>query len=137
MSYPGRHNIYEATIRRMVKAALEEQELRFRQEHAQDTEAELTALLRAWVLSHGYTPWPGELPGGCYLAERFGSWERLVTLAGLTMPTHPNCPQSFARISEETERQKGLYRRKKTEKKQLARKRLADQADKRRRHGSG
>ena len=56
--------------------------------------------------------------------------------SGLTMPTHPNYPQSFARISEETERQKGLYRRKKTEKKQLARKRLADQAAKRRRHGS-
>ena len=46
MGYPGRHNIYEATIRRMVLAALEAQELRFRQEHEMDTDEELLDLLR-------------------------------------------------------------------------------------------
>ena len=132
MAYPGRQNIYEATIRRMVNQALQEQELRFRQEHAEDPYEVLIGLVRGWSQKNGHTPWPGELEGGSFLTERFGSWERLVGLAGLTPPTHPNRPQSFTRIQEETERQKELYRRKKAEKKQLARQRLAQQAAKRR-----
>lgn len=131
MGYPGRHNIYEATIRRMVTQALEAQELRFRQEHEPDTDETLLDLFRDWASVHGYTPWPGEMAGGNYLAERFGSWERLVSLAGLKTPTHPNRQQSFARVKEETAHQKALYRRKKAEKKQLAQKRLAQQAAKR------
>ena len=131
MGYPGRHNIYEATIRRMVTQALQAQELQFRQDHARDTDAQLLGLARDWVSVHGYTPWPLEIPGGSYMAERFGSWEALIELAGMEPPTHPNRQQSFARVMEETERQKELYRRKKTEKKQLAQKRLAQQAAKR------
>ena len=131
MGYPGRHNIYEATIRRMVTQALEAEELQFRQAHEQTTEEQLLGLFRDWVSVHGYTPWPDELAGGSYLTERFGSWERLVDLAGLNMPTHPNRHQSFARVTEETERQKELYRRKKADKKLLAQKRLAAQAAKR------
>lgn len=131
MGYPGRHNIYEATIRRMVTQALQAQELQFRQDHARDTDAQLLGLVRDWVSVHGYTPWPLEIPGGSYMAERFGSWEALIELAGMEPPTHPNRQQSFARVMEETERQKELYRRKKTEKKQLAQRRLAQQAARR------
>ena len=131
MGYPGRHNIYEATIRRMVTQSLEAQEQQFRQTHEQDTDAQLLELIRDWVFDHGYTPWPDEMEGGSYLTERFESWERLVMLADLKAPTHPNRQQSFARVMEETEHQKELYRRKKAEKKQLAQKRLADQAAKR------
>ena len=131
MGYPGRHNIYESTIRRMVTQALQAQELRFRQDHEMDTDEALLNLFRDWTSVHGYTPWPGEMTGGDYLTERFGSWDRLVSLAGLKKPTYPNRQQSFARVMEETERQKELYRRKKTEKKQLAQKRLAQQAAKR------
>ena len=132
MGYPGRHNIYEATIRRMVTQALEAEELQFRQAHERDTDDQLLMLFRDWVSAKGYTPWPGEMAGGHYLTERFGSWERLVSLAGLEAPTHPNRQQSFQRIQEATEQQKALYRRKKAEKKQLAQKRLAAQAAKRR-----
>ena len=131
MGYPGRHNIYEATIRRMVTQALQAQELCFRQEHEMDTDAQLLNLFRDWASDHGYTPWPDEMEGGSYLTERFESWERLVMLADLKAPTHSNRQQSFARVMEETERQKELYRRKKTEKKQLAQKRLAEQGAKR------
>ena len=131
MGYPGRHNIYEATIRRMVTQALEAEELQFRQVHEQDTEDQLLELFRDWVSVHRYTPWPDDLAGGSYLTERFGSWEELVHRAGLIPPSHPNRRQSFARVTEETERQKELYRRKKADKKQLAQKRLAAQAAKR------
>jgi hypothetical protein len=134
MGYPGRHNIYEATIRRMVTQALEAQEMQFRQDHALDTDAQLLDLVRDWVSVHGYTPWPLEIPGGSYMAERFGSWEALMDLAGLEPPPHPNRQQSFQRFREETDRQKAIYRRKKAEKKQLTQKRLTQQAAKRKAH---
>ena len=126
MGYPGRHNIYEATIRRMVTQALQAQELQFRQDHARDTDAQLLDLVRDWVSDHGYTPWPLEIQGGSYMAERFGSWEALIDQARLKPPAHPNRTQSFQRFREETERQKAIYRRKKAEKKQLSQKRLAE-----------
>ena len=134
MGYPGRHNIYVSTIRRMVTQALQAQELRFRLEHEMDTDEALLNLFRDWASVHGYTPWPGEMTGGDYLTERFGSWERLVSLAGLKTPTHPNRQQSFERVKEETEHQKELYRRKKAEKKLLAQKRLAERSAKRKEH---
>ena len=134
MAYPGRQNIYEATIRRMVQGALEEQELQFCRAHESDPDEALLCLLRTWARENGHTPWPGELAGGSYLAQRFGSWERLIALAGLTMPVHPNNPQSFRRTRETAELQRELYRRKKAEKKQLAKKRLAQQAAKRKTH---
>ena len=126
MGYPGRHNIYEATIRRMVTQTLQAQELQFRQDHARDTDAQLLGLVRDWVSDHGYTPWPLEIQGGSYMAERFGSWEALIDQARLKPPAHPNRTQSFQRFREETERQKAIYRRKKAEKKQLSQKRLAE-----------
>ena len=132
MGYPGRQNIYEATIRRMVAQALQEQEQAFRQAHSQDTDEALLALVRQWAADHGDAPWPAELAGGSYLSERFGSWERLLRLAGLEAPAHPDRQQCFDRVREETGRQRVLYRRKKAEKKQLAQKRIAEQAAKRR-----
>ena len=53
MGYAGRHNIYEATIRRMVTQSLEAQEQQFRQTHEQDTDAQLLELIRDWVFDHG------------------------------------------------------------------------------------
>ena len=132
MGYPGRQNIYEATIRRMVAQALEEQEQAFRLAHGQDPDGVLVDMVRQWAAAHGGSPWPGEIVGGSYMAERFGSWERLLSQAGLDPPDHPNRQQLFARVIEQTQRQKELYRRKKAEKKQLAQKRLAEQAAKRR-----
>ena len=131
MAYPGRQNIYEATIRRMVQEALEQQEADFRQQHAEDSDEQLIAYLRAWAIRKQHTPWPGEIVGGTFIEERFGSWNRVLALARLPVPRTVNQSASFARIKEETERQKELYRRKKAEKKQLAQKRLAQQAAKR------
>ncbi len=131
MAYPGRQNIYESTIRRMVTQAIDAQEQQFHAEHELDPDEVLLTVLRDWVTAHGHTPWPAEMVGGSDLVERFGSWEQVIALAGLKMPTHPNKPHSFDRIREETERQKELYRRKKAEKKQLAQKRLEAQAARR------
>ena len=130
MAYPGRQNIYEATIRRMVREALTQQEQEFRQQHETDTDAQLLAYLRAWAIRKHHTPWPGEIVGGSFIQERFGSWNRALAMARLPMPKTANRSQSFVRVQEETQKQKEIYRQRKAEKKALAQERLAQQAAK-------
>ena len=130
MAYPGRHNIYEATIRRMVFQALEDQEQAFQQEHESDSDEQLLMYLRACAIRLRHAPWPGEIVGGSYIEERFGTWHRALLLAKLPQPCTPNKQKSFARFQEEAERQKEVYRQRKAEKKILAQKRLAQQAEK-------
>lgn len=133
MAYAGRHNIYEATIRRMVNQALEAQEQEFAQFHEQDTPQQLLSYLQEQAAVLGHTPWPGEIVGGTVIEKRFGSWQRALLLAGLAEPKSPNKPGSFARVKEETERQKELYRQRKAEKKALSEKRRAEQEERRKR----
>ena len=113
MAYPGRQNIYEATIRRMVQQALEDQEQEFRAQHEKDTDAELLLYLCACAIRLHQTPWPGEILGGRLILKRFGSWERAVMLAKLPAPSGQNQQKNFARVREETERQKEIYRKRK------------------------
>lgn len=127
MGYPGRHNIYEATIRRMVLQALEQQEDMFWEKHEADTDAELLVYLRACAIRLHHCPWPGEIVGGSYIEERFGSWNRALTLAKLPAPHTANQKKTFARFQEEVARQKEIYHQRKAEKKILAQKRLAQQ----------
>ena len=127
MAYPGRQNIYEATIRRMVQEALEQQEQEFREQHQADTDQELLMYLRSCAVHLQHTPWPGEIVGGKLILERIGSWERAVMLAKLPAPRGPNQQKKFARVQEEIERQKEAYRKKKAEKKILAQQRIAQQ----------
>ena len=127
MAYPGRYNIYEATIRRMVQEALEQQEQDFRQQHADDTDEQLLAYLRTWAIRLQHTPWPGEIVGGKLIQERFGSWHRALAMAKLPEPITVNQMKSFGRIKEETERQKEFYRQRKAEKKVLANQRKLQQ----------
>ena len=127
MAYPGRQNIYEATIRRMVQEALEQQEQDFRQQHGADTDEQLLAYLRAWVIRKHHTPWPGEILGGSFIQERFGSWDRALALARLPVPRTVNKVKSFARYQEEEARQKELYKQRKAEKKAMANQRRLQQ----------
>ena len=132
MAYPGRQNIYEAAIRRMVQEALEQQEQEFREQHQADTDQELLMYLRACATRLRHTPWPGEIVGAKLILERIGSWERAVMLAKLPPPRGPNQQKNFARVQEETERQKEAYRKRKAEKKILAQQRIAQQGAKKR-----
>ena len=117
MAYPGRQNIYEAAIRRMVQAALDEQEQTFRQQHEADTDEQLIAYLVSCAMHLQHTPWPGEIVGGSFIQERFGTWQRALTRARLPAPRTANQKNSFARIQEETENQKKVYHQRKAEKK--------------------
>lgn len=133
MAYAGRHNIYEATIRRMVTQALEAREEEFAQLHEQDTARQLLSYLQEQTAALGHTPWPGEIVGGTVIEKRFGSWQRALLLAGLPEPKTANKPGSFERVKEETERQKEIYRQRKAEKKALAEQRRAQQEERKKR----
>ena len=128
MAYPGRQNIYEATIRRMVREALAQQEDSFRQQHEGDTEEQLLAYLRSWAIRHHHTPWPEEILGGTFLTERFGSWENALAAAKLAKPRGEKRIGTFLRVKQEEQRQKEIYHQKKVEKRDLAEQRRQQQA---------
>ena len=130
MAYPGRNNIYEAIIKRMVTQALEAQEQEFCLAHGADTDEQRLTYLRycASVLNH--TPWPREIVGGSLIEQRLGSWQNALMCAKLPAPSTPDKVSGFARYQEETERQKVLYRENKAAKKQRAQKRLKAQKEK-------
>lgn len=133
MGYPGRHNIYRMTIRRMVLQALEEQEQEFQKLHEKDTDQQLLDYIKLNARRLRHTPWPGEVIGGHYIEERFGSWRRVLALAQLPPPVTANQQKYFTRFQEETERQKEKYRLRKAEKKILAQQRLVRQSARKRR----
>ena len=91
---------------------------------------ELLMYLRACAVRLHHTPWPGEIAGGSMILERMGSWDRAVFLAKLPAPRGQNQQKYFARVQEETERQKEVYRKRKAEKKILAQRRIAQQGAK-------
>ena len=130
MPYPGRNNIYEATIKRTMNEALEAQEQDFYNAHASDSEEQLLTYLRQCAVSLGHTPWPREIVGGCYIERRFGDWKNALLNAKLPRPSVPDNLSSFARIRDERARQELAYRQRKAEKKQRAKQRQAQQAKK-------
>ena len=130
MPHPGRNNIYEATIKRMVNEALEAQEQAFIANRSTDSDEQLLGYLCFCASLLGHTPWPREIVGGSLIEERFGSWQTAIAKAKLPMPTTPDKLTGFARYMEETERQKIVYREKKAVKMQKAQQRLKAQKEK-------
>ena len=118
MPYPGRNNIYEATIKRMVNEALEAQEQEFAQNRGSDSDEQLLAYLQFCTQLFGHTPWPREIVGGSLIEDRFGTWQTALIKAKLPKPSTPDKTSGFARYQEQTQRQKELYREKKAAKKQ-------------------
>ena len=119
MPRPGRNEIYEAVIRKMVLQALEEQELLFARDHAFDSEEQLLSYIRAQREILHATPRYKEIIGWKLLTERFGSWDAAVEKAGL--PAAVPCPmEKLPRIQDEVRTQKEWYRLKKAEKKLLS-----------------
>lgn len=130
MPHPGRNNIYEATIKRMVTQALETKETEFAACHGADSDEQLLDYLRYCAVILKHTPWPREIVGGSLIQQRFGTWQIAVIKAKLPLPATPDKITGFARYQEETERQKLLYREKKAAKKQRAQQRMKAQKEK-------
>ena len=125
MAYPGRQSIYDAAIRRMVRTALAREEEEFAALHETDTDEALLELLRACARRLHRSPLREEMVGGSLMCSRFGSWDRALQLAGLPPAPKTRPGAVCGRVRREEERQKAIYRQKKTEKKELAAKRRA------------
>lgn len=134
METPNRWKLYEATIRRMVEQSLEHQEEEFARAHEDDTDMQLLAYLResAWKLQH--SPGENEIVGWQLIRTRFGSWESALRKAGLPEPQMQDEFTGYARVQEEIERQKVLYREKKAAKKLRHQQRIQAQQEKRKRN---
>ena len=130
MPHPGRNNIYEAAIRRMVGEAINAQEQEFACNRGNDSDDQLIAYLRFCADLLGHTPWPREIVGGSMIEQRFGSWETALAKAKLPKPVTQDKLTGFARYLEETQRQKVIYREKKAAKKQRAQQRMKAQKEK-------
>ena len=130
MPYPGRNNIYDATIKRMVNEALDAQEQEFAKNRGGDSDEQLLAYLQFCAELLGHTPWSREIVGGRLIEDRFGSWENALAKAKLPKPIPQDKLTGFARYIEETERQKVVYRQKKAAKKQTAQQRQTLQKEK-------
>ena len=130
MPHPGRNNIYDATIKRMVNEALEAQEQEFFRNRGNDSDEQLLAYLRFCSQLLAHTPWPREIVGGSLIEQRFGSWENALLNAHLPEPATVDKLTTFTRYKEELERQKAVYREKKAVKKLRAQQRLKAQKEK-------
>ena len=130
MPHPGRNNIYDAIIKRMVNEALEAQEQEFAQNRGGDSDEQLLAYLQFCAELLGHTPWSREIVGGRLIEERFGSWKIALVKAKLSKPTTQDKLTGFARYQEEVERQKVVYRQKKAAKKLRAKQRESIQKEK-------
>ena len=130
MPHPGRNNIYDATIKRMVNEALEAREQAFAADRGADSNEQLLRYLCLCAGVLGHTPWPREIVGGKLIETRFENWDNALLKANLPKPSLPDKLTYFARYQEETERQKMLYREKKAAKKQQAQQRRNAQKDK-------
>ena len=86
MPHPGRNNIYDATIKRMVNETLEAQEQEFAQNRGGDSDEQMLAYLQFCAELLGHTPWPREIVGGSLIENRFGSWEKALAKAKLPKP---------------------------------------------------
>lgn len=130
MPHPERNNIYDATIKRMVNETLEAQEQDFAKNRADDSDEQLLAYLQFCAELLGHTPWSREIIGGRSIEDRFGSWEKALAKAKLPKPITQDKLTGFSRYIEENERQKVVYRQKKTAKKQKAQQRQKMQKEK-------
>ena len=130
MPHPGRNNIYDAAIRRMVNEAIETQEQAFTVSRGSDSDEQLLSYLRFCTGVLGHTPWPREIVGGSLIEDRFGSWENALIKAKLPKPETLDKLSAFVRYQEEVERQKVVYRQKKAAKKLRAKQRERIQKEK-------
>ena len=129
MPHPGRNNIYDAAIRRMVNEAIEAQEQEFARNRGSDSDEQLLCYLQFCAKLLGHTPWPREIVGGSLLEQRFGSWENALHKAKLPKPTTLDKLNAFARYQEEVARQKVVYREKKATKKLKAQQKTQSQKE--------
>lgn len=99
----------EELMTRRAMAALEQENLRFPREHANDSNRQLVAYLRNCAREIGHSPNACEVIGGLYIAARFGGWSKALIRAGLPEPQPAPRWERRLIVRRERERQRALF----------------------------
>ncbi len=100
---------FDRHVAERTVAALEARDAAFAEKHADTPLAELAQyLVRCTGMLH-HTPVPGEIDGGTFIEQRFGSWEAALAMAHLWPPTSPPALKNTARYKREKAVQEPLF----------------------------
>ena len=130
MNKVKRGDAFERILNRKIEEALSERQKLFPQEHREDSEEVLLNYVRDFTKELGHTPNSNEIIGGEYLKERFGSWEKLLTKAGLPQPGRAAEFKHRLIYKQEKERQLALWRQEKAIKQEEKKLRQLKKAEK-------
>ena len=112
----ARRDFFENMAHKRAKKALQGREREFISRHLHADDAKLTAYLCRCAQEIGHVPAQIEVIGGAFIAERFGSWEHALQMAGMH-PDGREPPLEKTRIfKEEVKRQKEKFLAGKAEK---------------------
>ena len=101
---------YENKMFERTKAALKEKEEEFIKEHANDSDDQLLAVIKARAGELGHPPRAVEVIGATLICERFGSWGAALEAADLGFPTGASRLRDSQLYKREYARQQELYR---------------------------
>ena len=100
-----RHNVDQRT-----RQELKSQEQRFLAEHANDTDEQLAAVIKARARELKRSPQMVEVTGAWYMVERFGSWNKALAAADQHMPSGSPKLTRSDRYKAEYARQAALFK---------------------------
>ncbi len=101
---------YRKTMDKRTRAVLKEKEEVFREEHKNDSDEELLAVIQKRARELGHSPRAVEVIGAGLICERFGSWATALTSAGLGFPSGATKFRNSRLYQQEYIRQQELYR---------------------------
>lgn len=115
----GREERLRTEAAEKTREALHRQNLLFAKEHKEDTNEQLLQYVMAFAGELERTPDACELVGGSYIAQRFGSWDKVLEAAGLSKPEAVPPPEKRLIYKKEFKRQlKALRQQQQTQKTQ-------------------
>ena len=104
---------FRRNVDQRTRAALRRQEQQFIEEHSNDTDMELAALVKARAKELRRSPRAKEVTGAELIIRRFGSWNKALAAAGLREPRGSPKLTRTDRYKAEYQRQADLFREEK------------------------
>ena len=101
---------FRRNVDQRTREALRRQEQQFIEEHSNDTNAELAALVKARAKELRRSPRAKEVTGAELIIRRFGSWDKALAAAGLREPRGSPVLTRTDRYKAEYQRQAELFR---------------------------
>ena len=104
---------FRRNVDQRTREALRRQEQQFIEEHSNDTNAELAALVKTRAKELRRSPRAKEVTGAELIIRRFGSWDKALAAAGLREPRGSPVLTRTDRYKAEYQRQAEVFREEK------------------------